>query len=181
MNISIKGKNLQITPDVEEYLNKRIAKLGKHFVNIKNVTANFLKQKTNITLEITLEGDNILLRGEEKKATETKEAIDLVVEKLDTQAAKFKGKKYGKKKILGSKIKEEIKENTLISNTEVNDDLPGITKVKEFAMKPMTLDEAIEQMELSHHNFFMFLNSENEKHCVVYKRYDGDYGLIEPV
>jgi len=180
MNIVIKRKNVQLRPEVEAYLEKKIKRLEKHFANINEIVALFSQYKTVFHVEITLTGDGVVLRGEEKNSASFESAIDTVVDKLDKQVLKFKGKKYGQKKYLGPKLKDVEKEKALIEYTKIEDDTPGVMKMKNFAMKPMSVDEAIENMELTYHTFFFFLNEETEKYSVVYKRDDNNYGLIEP-
>ena len=182
MNIVVKDKNIDLRSNVKEYLEKKLAKIEKHFSNVNEIVATFAKYKNTFIVEITLNGDNLLLRSEDKNLKGFKEAIDEAVDKLDAQIKKFKGKKYGKKKVFGSAIKEQVKEDVMANNTEIDPEVadPGIVKVKKFSMKPITLDEAIEAMELVGHTFYFFQNIDNGLFCVVYKRDDGDYGLIEP-
>lgn len=182
MNIVVKDKNIDLRSNVKEYLEKKLAKIQKHFSNVNEIVATFAKYKNTFIVEITLTGDNLLLRSEDKNNKGFKEAIDEAVDKLDAQIKKFKGKKFGKKKVYGSAIKEQAKEDIIAGNTEIAPEVadPGIVKVKKFSMKPITLDEAIEAMELVGHTFYFFQNIDNGLYCVVYKRDDGDYGLIEP-
>jgi len=182
MNIVVKDKNIDLRSNVKEYLEKKLAKIEKHFSNVNEIVATFAKYKNTFIVEITLTGDSLLLRSEDKNNKGFKEAIDEAVDKLDAQIKKFKGKKFGKKKVYGSAIKEQVKEDIIANNTEIAPEVadPGIVKVKKFSMKPITLDEAIEAMELVGHTFYFFQNIDNGLFCVVYKRDDGDYGLIEP-
>ena len=176
MKIFVRGKNVEITPEIEAYFEKKVSKLKSHFSALNSATAILSTLKNEKIVEVTLEGDNIVLRGEEKSFGDFMSAVDTVINRLDAQATKFKGKKYGRKKALSAKAKADLRESEIFDQ----DQLPGIVKIKSFNMKPLTMDEAIEQMELSHHNFFMFFNSENNKYSVVYKRSDSDYGIIEP-
>ena len=182
MNITVKEKNIQINANQVAYLEKKLAKIEKHFANVSEAVALFAKDKNTFVVEITLTGDNLLLRSEEKNIKSFENAIDISVDKLDSQINKFKGKKYGRKKTKGSLIKEAQKVDIIAENTEIAPELadPGIVKVKQFTMKPVTVDEAIEAMELTNHTFFFFQNIDNGQYSVVYKRDDGDYGLIEP-
>ena len=182
MNVVIKDKNIQLRSNTKEYLEKKLQKIEKHFSDIKEVVATFAKYKNTFIVEITLTGDNLLLRSEDKNIKGFLEAIDEAVDKLDSQIKKFKGKKFGQKKVKGNVIKEQSKDEAIAENTEIAPEVadPGLVKVKQFAMKPITVDEAVEAMELVGHNFYFFQNIENSLYCVVYKRDDGDYGLIEP-
>ncbi len=177
MQVKVKGKNITVSDEFQEYLEKKLAKLERHFSKIKSADASLTKNKDNTySLEVTLEGDNVILRGEEKNQPDPKSCVTQIIDKLDSQAIRFKGKKYGRKKNLGKKAKDEEKENIYIQNTEN----PSIVKTKAFEMPPMSVDEAIENMELATHTFYMFLNEETGKYTVIYKRSDDDYGIIEP-
>jgi putative sigma-54 modulation protein len=116
-------------------------------------------------------------------------SIDQVVEKLETRVKRFKGKLYGKTVDEGPKEKEAYKDSVALEaeggpatfpEEEEGEELPTIVRTKRFTVKPMTAEEAAHQMELLHHDFFVFLNSDTESVNVVYKRKDGNYGLIEP-
>ena len=125
-------------------------------------------------MEVTLEGDGILLRGEER--TDSMYAsIDLVVEKLETQVKRFKGKIIHR-----SHPDTPPKEDLLEAEVEEPAQFPSIVRSKKFALKPMSPDEAAMQMELINHNFFIFMDSDTSQVSVIYKRHDGDYGLLEP-
>lgn len=183
MNIVVKDKNIQLRSNVKEYLTKKLGKIEKHYSNISEAVALFAKYKNTFYVEITMSGENLLLRSEEKNLESFENAIDAAVDKLDTQIKKYKGKKFGQKKVIGNVIKEQVKADTMADNTFIDKEVadPGIVKVKQFAMKPITLDEAIETMELIDHNFYFFINIDTGLYSVIYKRNDGDYGLIEPV
>ncbi|MBR4748520.1 MAG: ribosome-associated translation inhibitor RaiA [Abditibacteriota bacterium] len=177
MEVKVKGKNLTVAPGFQEYLEKKLAKLERHFSKIKSADALLTKNRDTYTLEVTLEGDNVILRGEQKNCPDTRACVDEVIDKLDSQANRFKGKKYGRKKNLGKKKRDEEKENIYIQNTEN----PGVVKTKAFEMPPMSVEDAVENMELGSHTFYMFLNEETGKYTVIYKRADDDdYGIIEP-
>ncbi|MCX8052876.1 MAG: ribosome-associated translation inhibitor RaiA [Armatimonadetes bacterium] len=183
MLIQIKGKNLEVTDALRNYVNKKLRKLEKYFHSIKEATVTMSVSRGMHVVEVQLEGDGILLRGEERRGTDMYGSIDQVVEKLETQVKKFKGKLYGKTTEEGPKEKESIKDQVLAEafgpETE-REEMPTIVRTKRFTMKPMTPEEAAQQMELLNHNFFVFLNSQTDDVNVVYKRQDGNYGLIEP-
>ncbi len=187
MLIQVKGKNLDITDALENYVDKKLRKLEKYFHEIREATVTMSVYRGMHVVEVMLEGDGVLLRGEERRGTDMYGSIDQVVEKLETRVKKFKGKLYGKTTEAGPKAKEVIKDQTMTEaygeelppEGEVAE-VPTIVRTKRFAMKPMTPDEAAQQMELLHHTFFVFRNSQSNDVNVVYKREDGNYGLIEP-
>lgn len=186
MLISVKGKNIEVTDALKTYIDKKLQKLDKHFHEIREAVVTLSVQRGLHIVEVQLEGDGILLRGEERRGTDMYGSVDQVVEKLETRVKKFKGKRAGRSLDEGPREKETIKDQVMeqaftTSETEAaTEEMPVIVRTKRFAMKPMTPEEAAQQMELLHHDFFMFLNSETEDVNVVYKREDGNYGLIEP-
>ncbi len=186
MLIHVKGRNYDVKPALQDYLDKKLQKLEKYFRNIKEANVTLSVERGMHIVEVQLEGDNVMIRGEERRGNDMHSAIDQVVEKLETRVKKFKGKLYGKTTEEGPKEKEQIKAQVMTEafTADAEDDeaehQPSIVRVKEFNMKPMTAEEAAQQMELLHHSFFVFLNMESEEVNVVYRREDGDYGLIVP-
>jgi putative sigma-54 modulation protein len=123
-------------------------------------------------VEITLQVNGLLMRGEEQ-TEDMYASIDGAVEKVERQVRKFKTKYLNR--VQGPKISE-----LLPVQEEKNDDVPRIVRTKRFALKPMSTDEAVMQMELLGHSFFVFRNATTQEVNVVYRRKDGNYGLIEP-
>ena len=189
MLIQVKGKHIEVTDALKSYVEKKLRKLEKYFHDIKEATVTLSVQRGLHMVEVQLEGDGVLLRGEERRGTDMYGSIDHVVDKLEVRVKKFKGKLYGRTTEDGPKQKEAIRERVMSEafgpeEAEAEPEgeaMPSIVRTKRFAMKPMTPEEAAQQMELLHHDFFVFRNSETEDVNVVYKRQDGDYGLIEPV
>ncbi len=184
MLIQVKGKNLDVTDALNSYIEKKLQKLEKYFHDIKAADVILSVYRGMHVVQVTLEGDGILLRGEERRGTDMYGSIDQVVEKLETRVKKFKGKRSGKTMTEGPREKEAIKDQTMTQafgpeETEA-EEMPVVVRTKRFEMEPMTPEEAAQQMELLHHDFFVFRNSETEDVNVVYKREDGNYGLIEP-
>jgi len=183
MLIHIKGKNLEITDALSSYVDKKLQRLEKYFHDIKGANVVMSVSRGMHVVEVQLDGDGVLLRGEERRGTDMYGSIDQVVEKLETRVKKFKDKRHGKAIDEGPKAKEAIKDQVMTEAFGVpadTDEMPKVVRTKRFAMKPMTAEEAAQQMELLHHDFFVFRNSETEDVNVVYKREDGNYGLIEP-
>jgi putative sigma-54 modulation protein len=184
MLVTVKGKNVEVTDALKSYSEKKIQKLEKYFREIKEAQVTQSIQRNWHIVEVQLEGDGILLRGEER-TDNMYASIDQVVEKLERRVQRFKGKLYGKTTDKGPKERDAMREElaaeaegeTAMDQTEA---LPTIVRSKRFAIKPMSPEEAANQMELLHHDFFVFLNQDSENIGVVYKRKDGNYGLIEP-
>lgn len=174
MRITVYGKNIDVTAGMKSMLEKKMSRLDKYFNPNVEVTATMSTQKGKNILEVTIPINGTILRAEE--ATEDMYAsIDLAVDKLEGQLRKHKTK-------LEKKMKDHssIRINFSSVEDEPRADEPSVVKTKRFPIKPMSPDEATLQMDLLGHNFYVFLNSESDEVNVVYKRKDGNYGLIEP-
>lgn len=186
MLIDVKGRNIEVTDALRNYVDKKLHKLEKYFHEIREATVRLSVSRGMHMVEVTLEGDGVLLRGEERRGTDMYGSIDQVVDKLEIRVKKFKGRLYGKTTEEGPKekeaIKDQLREEAFGAEAEEEEAFgaPSVVRTKRFAMKPMTPDEAAQQMELLHHTFFVFRNSQTNDVNVVYKREDGNYGLIEP-
>ncbi len=175
MKIIVRGKNLNITPALKEYAEKRINKLSKYF-NGADAQVNLSVAKESHIVEVTVLVNGLILRGEES-TDDMYASIDLVVDKLEKQIDKHKTKLS--RRLRDGNIKTIVNEQ-LQRNQVVEDEEPRIVRTKRFAMKPMPVEEAILQMDLVGHDFFVFINAETEQVNVVYRRKDRNYGLIEP-
>ncbi|HHW92865.1 MAG TPA: ribosome-associated translation inhibitor RaiA [Firmicutes bacterium] len=174
MRIVVKGKNIAVTPALRRYVEKKLSKLERYFENITEATATLSVEKERHIVEVTVPlNGGMLLRGEEE-TQDMYASVDLVLEKLERQIEKYK-----------TKIARKIKNGSLLDLAPTPEHSPGaeprLVRTKRFAIKPMPVDEAILQMNLLGHDFFVFSNAETEEVNVVYRRRDGNYGLIEPV
>jgi len=173
MNITVRGKNIDVTPALKDYAEKRIKKLRKYF-NGADVQVNMSVARENHIVEVTLLVNGLILRGEE--STEDMYAsLDLVVDKLEKQIEKHKTKLS--RRLRDGNIKSIINDQV---KREAEEEAPRIVRTKRIAMKPITVEEAILQMDLVDHDFFVFINADTEQVNVVYRRKDKNYGLIEP-
>ena len=179
MKVVIKGKHFDVTDAIRNYLEKRMAKIERHFDHILDVIVTFSVEKNRQIIEVTLQANRALIRAEEE-TDDMYTSIDKVVDKLERQIQKYKEKFY-QKPYTGS-IKE-IEQPVIKENNTEKDMLVEsgkIVKTKRFAIKPMSVEEAAMQMDLLGHTFFVFANDSTNKVNVVYKRKDGNFGLIEP-
>jgi putative sigma-54 modulation protein len=182
MRVTVKGRNVQVTDSLKAYAEKKLQKLTKYFHNIKDAQVTQSIQRNWHIVEVLIEGDGIYLRGEERSG-DMYASIDAVVEKLEKQLERFKGKLLAHPRPLDAVA--TVEEGTEASAGEISDEdleegLPTVVKTKRFSIKPMSAEEAAMQMELVNHDFFVFLNDETEQVNVLYRRKDGNYGLIEP-
>ena len=178
---TVRGKNIEITPSLREYVEKRVGKVTKYFEHVGEITVLLTVSKGRHIVEVTvpIQG-GIVLRGEEA-TMDMYTSIDLVVEKLERQIHKQKTKLS--RRLRGGSLKTEVieaqeKEHP-VDQRDASPEYP-VVKTKRFVVKPMDVQEAIMQMNLVHHDFYVFINSDSEDVNVVYRRKDGAYGLIEP-
>jgi putative sigma-54 modulation protein len=168
MQLAVRGKNLEVTNALRDYVEKKVGKLEKFVDQPLNAQVNLYTERGRHIVEVTAALNGMMLRGEEATG-DMYASIDLVSEKLEKQLIKYK-----------SRFKKRGKENGL-SEVELPAEHEGmVVKTKKFTVKPLTLDEAIVQMNLLSHDFFVFANADTDKVNVLYRRKDGNYGLLEP-
>lgn len=175
VRLNIKGKNIEVTPALREYAEKRVAKLNKFFQWREDVLVDVLLsvEKDDRRAEITYRLGGLVMRGESTHR-DMYAAIDEASDKLDRQVRRHK-----------NRLSERLHASPRLMEAEAPTDAadnggPSVVRTKRFLIKPMDLDEAIMQMELLGHDFFVFASAETEEINVLYRRKDGQYGLIEP-
>ena len=177
---TVRGKNIEITPSLREYVEKRVGKVTKYFENVGDISVLLTVSKGRHIVEVTVPVQGgILLRGEEA-TMDMYTSIDLVVEKLERQIHKQKTKL--ERRFRGGGFKSELFAEEQKVRAEQHEDESEeypVVKTKRFVVKPMDVQEAIMQMNLLNHSFFVFRDAQTENFCVVYKRNDGAYGLLE--
>ncbi|SHH37048.1 ribosome hibernation-promoting factor, HPF/YfiA family [Sporanaerobacter acetigenes] len=176
MKINSTGKNMEITDALRDVTYKKLGKLDKYFQSDVEANVTYSVERNRKIIEVTINLPGTILRAEES-SDDMYTSIDKAVDILERQIRKYKTK-LQKRYQNGETIRFENIQPLPQENQEVNK--PKIVKTKRFAMKPMNTEEAILQMELLRHNFFMFMNAETDEVNVIYKRKDGNYGLIEP-
>ena len=173
MKVTVIAKNIELTQALKEIVQKKISKLEKYFEVEVEAKATLSVQKNRQIIEVTIPFNGAILRGEESTEDMYK-SIDLVEDKLERQIRKQKTR-------LSRKHNGSVKFATLDdSKFEQIEDDGDLVKVKKFGVKPMDSEEAILQMDLLGHNFFVYQDAESSKINVVYKRKDRNYGLLEP-
>ncbi|MVP01559.1 MULTISPECIES: ribosome hibernation-promoting factor, HPF/YfiA family [Paenibacillus] len=181
MKFTVRGDHLEITAALREYVEKKLSRLEKYFeAPLNSEGAVTLSVTKGIhTVEVTIPLQGVLLRAENKDE-DMYAAIDLVVDKLERQIRKHKTKMNRKIRLEGNKrdLSKQLESQVMTLDEEEED--YELVRTKRFTLKPMDIEEAILQMNMVGHNFFVFSNMDTEKVNVVYKRDDGKYGLIEP-
>ena len=174
MKVSIRGKNIAITEGIETKINKKLSMLDKYFIMSDNVEAKVLIRTYPVgqKIEVTIPTEYVLLRAEVVD-NDLYNAIDLVIDKLEGQIRKYK-----------TRLSRKSKDNKLALNVASIEPLEHseedvIVKTKSISPKPMDMEEAIMQMELIGHSFFVYRDVETNEISVVYRRHNGGYGLIE--
>jgi putative sigma-54 modulation protein len=180
VELQIFSKNMEIPPDIRSYVQKKIGKLAHYLPNITEAKVEIHEQNTKspqhrYTAQVTLNSKGVILRGEER-GEGVLAVVDAVAEVLERQIERYKGKLHDKER--GLSLNRQPEEDIVVE--EEPRDLPKVVRLKRFAVKPMSIIEASEQMELLGHSFFLFVNSDNDRLCLIYRRNDGNYGLIEP-
>lgn len=175
MRISYKGKNYNVSEHLKKIADKKLTRLDKYFQNDVDTRVLFTEEGTFQKVEVTifLTG-NVVLRSE-KTSDEMYNAIDQAVDSLESQIRKHKTKLQKR-----FNSKNTIRFENIENIPEEPENKKKIARVKEFGLKPMDAEEAILQMELVGHNFFVFLDGDSNTVQVVYRRKDGNYGLLIP-
>lgn len=184
MNFIVRGENIEVTNALRDYVEKKLSRVKKYFHSTEQVDAHISLEvlKDGHKVEVTINFPNLLVRGEEK-SEDMYASIDLVVEKLERQIRKYKTKMNRKSRQAENNLRSQW-ENAYLSAAATavleEEDQIEIVRTKRFNFKPMDAEEAVLQMEMLGHNFFVFQNADTHETNVVYRRKDGKYGLITP-
>jgi putative sigma-54 modulation protein len=177
VRLQVKGKNVEVSDSLKDYAKQKLGKLEKHLNEASRLELELQVERNpsiseNQVAEATIWTKGPVLRARES-SSDMKASIDLLVEKLERQA-----RRYREKRRRGpGRNHDQAPAGRPVAAEEES---PVIVKTKQFAVKPMNPEEAVLQLELVGHDFFVFLNGETNDVNVVYRRRDGDYGLIEP-
>ncbi|ABS23921.1 ribosome hibernation-promoting factor, HPF/YfiA family [Bacillus cytotoxicus] len=177
MKFNIRGENIEVTPALKEYVEKKLSKIERYFDTFPEVKVNLKVYSDKQRVEVTIPFTDLLLRAEETHS-DMYAAIDLVVDKIERQIRKHKTKVNRKLREKGSAKTAFILPDQL-GQEEVQEDELELVRTKRFDLKPMDVEEAILQMDMLGHNFFVFTNADTNETNIVYGRKDGKYGLIE--
>ena len=173
MDITISGKNMDITSSLREAVQDKLGKLDRYFTPDTDVHVTLSVEKERQKIEVTIPVKGRIIRSEQV-SNDMYVSIDLVEEVIERQLRKYKNKIIDKKQSAVNFQKAYI-ENDYMESEDIT-----IVRTKRFDIKPMYPEDACVQMELLGHNFFVFMNADNDQVNVVYKRKGNTYGLIEP-
>jgi putative sigma-54 modulation protein len=179
LEVKIFSRNINVGENLEEQVQKKVAGLDRYLdeivearVDLSSTNARSAEERE--VVQITVQGKGFILRAEER-SSDIVNALNMAVDTIQNRIMRFKGKRNQRWK-QGADIKNELE-----YEEDDFEDAPVIARRKQFSLRPMDEWEAIEQMELlGHHNFFVFYNAQTEAINVLYRRYDGSLGLIQP-
>lgn len=182
MDIEIKGRNIEVTEALKDYINKKLTRVSRFFKKISNMqvvltTSNSKTSGVSQKVEVTVRIDGTIIRAQES-SPDMYASIDSVVDKLERRIKTFKGKLIARNRIRVNELTEvpEEEKETQIEEGALSE---RIVRRKRLSIAPMSVEEALLQMELLGHDFFIFINAETSEVNVVYSRKEGGYGLIE--
>ena len=173
MNITITARKTTVKDSFRERCEKKLRKLDKFFTDDAKVTVVVTNERERETVEVTIQSQGMFYRSE-KTTADRLDSLDAVVDNLFRQIVKNKQK-------LGKRVRDEAFLPSEMELLEQDSTEYQVVKTKKFPIKPMAVEEAILQMNMLGHSFYMLRNAENSAINVVYKRKNGDYGLIEPI
>ncbi|MFN8557943.1 MAG: ribosome-associated translation inhibitor RaiA [Dehalococcoidia bacterium] len=188
MDVVFKGQHAALDDRLQEYARNRIERLERYLPTAREAVIEVRHEKTKAAgdryiVQITLNSNGTFLRAEER-AAEPRVALDVATDALGRQVRRHKDKTYRSGRATTHLAARREPDEDLAELAAVDDEedrIAGhVVRVKRFAIKPMTVEEAVEQMELLGHNFFLFYDEDDRRHAVLYRRRDGDYGLILP-
>ena len=177
MRISITGKNMEVSDYLSELVSKKVAKLDKYFQENTEAVITMSVEKNRHIVEVTIPYPGGIIRGEEVSG-DMYASIDNVLAKLERQIVRHRTK-------LEKNLRAGAFKGGAPAFLSAEEELPeeeesSVVKIKRFDKKPMTVDEAMLQIDMLGHNFYVFTNGETNEINVLYKRKDGNFGLIEP-
>jgi len=188
MQLILKGKNFVISDRIRAYVEKKIGKLDRYLPDIEEARVEITQEKTKSSkdrniVQVTLRANGTILRAEERSDA-IYPCIDAVASKIHRQIVRYKGKRVDRwhgQLSNKQKLVEEIPEiDQEVLDSLAEEEERQIVRVKRFRVEPMSEQEAVEQMELLGHSFFVFYNANLGRINVVYQRSDDNYGLLDP-
>lgn len=186
MELTIRGADITVSPDLREFAEKRVSRLDRFLEHVVDAKLELKRdhRRNNasfVVAQLTIQTGRDLLRAEEQDQ-DVRKAVSLVVGSLEKQARRVAERRSSRKKT-GAPIDDLFPpvDSDLEADLDEVEEIGRVVRTKRFAVKPMDIDEAIEQMELLGHDFFLFHNVEEAVMNVLYRRKDGSYGLLAPL
>ncbi len=182
MNVVVTGVNVEVSQTLRDYVVQKLGRLARHFQRLQEAKVVVRAERRRPVgrarvVEVTVWGDGLVLRGEEV-STDPYGSVDRIVDKLERQIEKYRSR-FIEKRRLDERRQRTTERARAGAPQEEESEGPRVVRRKRFATKPMTEDEAALQMELLGHSFFVYRDAQTDRLCVLYRRRDGDYGVIE--
>lgn len=185
MQLLVQGRNVEITDWIREYIDKKVGKLDRFLSEVSEARIELTHNATRAsddryTAQITLRNNGQILRAEES-TSDILASIDATVDKMSRQIRRYKGRRVQTRRRASSAVSAEAElAATMVEDALDEDEMGHIIRRKEFLMVPMNEEEAIAQMELLGHDFFVYYDMDAKGVNVLYRRRDGQYGLLQP-
>lgn len=193
MQLVLKGKNFVISDRIRDYVEKKVGKLDRYLPDINEARVEITQEKTKSikdrnVVQVTLRANGTILRAEDRSEA-IYASIDSAVDKIHRQIVRYKGKRQKRWQGQTNKAQQQLQQEAEMLLPDIDEEAMAaiaeesdrhIVRTKRFLINPMTEEEAIEQMELLGHNFFVFFNANVDRVNVLYRRSDSNYGLLDP-
>ena len=193
MELKISVSNIELNTNAEKYIQKKFKRLERHLRSISEAKLEVRRTSARsrderVVAQMTLIANGYTLRGQER-ALDLFTAIDAVTDVMDRQIDRFKGKMYRTARAKKSGPAGSIRPIEALAGDadearladDAREETSNFVRTKRFRMIPMTMEEAVTEMDLLNHGFYFFFNIDTQEYNVIYRRHDGDYGVIEPV
>ncbi|MCA9920041.1 MAG: ribosome-associated translation inhibitor RaiA [Anaerolineales bacterium] len=185
MELSVNGRNMEVTTRLRNYVEKKTVKLDRYMPNLAEIHVDLSETNARNAVDrqvaqITIRDNRGTILRAEERSNDMFASVDAVVDKLYRQISRYRGKRQRKHR--GGNGSEELVVGEPLPMEEelVESDEPSIVRTKRFTMRPMTTDEAVDQLELLGHDFFVFFNADEQAVNVLYRRRDDNFGLLQP-
>ena len=177
--LNIYTKNLDLTERLREYVQKKVAKFERYLPNIENMRVDLSESNARdsarrMVAQITIYVPKAILRAEER-AGDIFSAVDSVMDKMYRRVERYKGRRQNRR------VPQPTPDIATLLPVEQDLPTPEIVRVKEFEVSSITADEAVEQMELLGHHFYIYIDGNDGRLSVIYRREDNNYGILKPV
>jgi len=188
MQLTVHGRHLEVTDWIRQYIEKKVDRIQRYLPQIQELRAELTQSETRAaadryTAQITVWANGQILRAEES-TSDIFASIDATIDKMAKQVQRFKGRRFQSRRRASAAASMEAEMNALepvVEEMEPDAAFDGnIIRRKQFVLEPMNEEEAMEQMELLGHDFFIFFNPDTNTVNVIYRRRDGNYGLLQP-
>lgn len=183
MELTVHGRNTDITPRLENYVEKKTGRLDRYLPELTEIRVDLTTENTRSAIDsqvaqITVRDTRGMILRAEERSNDMFAAIDAVVDKLYRQISRYRGKRQ--RKWRQANQAEEFMGEPLPLEESVEEGEGRIVRTKNFSVRPMSSEEAVDQLELLGHDFFVFFNAEVDAINVLYRRHDNNYGLLQP-